>query len=66
MDLSAFPYLQGNYAPVTEERDFDESELRIEGKIPESLTGWNWRNRKPTRWRQCCLPAEPLRVSAGR
>ena len=39
MDLSAFPYLQGNYAPVTEERDFDESELRIEGKVPTSLTG---------------------------
>jgi carotenoid cleavage dioxygenase len=39
MDLSAFPYLQGNYAPVTEERDFDESELRIEGQIPASLTG---------------------------
>ncbi|MEH6581037.1 MAG: carotenoid oxygenase family protein [Halioglobus sp.] len=39
MDLSAFPYLQGNYAPVSEERDVDNSELRVEGKIPEKLTG---------------------------
>jgi carotenoid cleavage dioxygenase len=39
MDLSAFPYLQGNYAPVDEERDFDENELRIEGKVPVDLLG---------------------------
>ncbi len=39
MDLSAFPYLQGNYAPIDEERDFDESELRIEGTIPSNLLG---------------------------
>ncbi|MEP1469458.1 MAG: carotenoid oxygenase family protein [Halieaceae bacterium] len=39
MDLSAFPYLQGNYAPVTEECDFDESQLRVEGEIPTALTG---------------------------
>lgn len=39
MDLSAFPYLQGNYAPIDEERDFDESQLRVEGEIPASLVG---------------------------
>ncbi len=39
MDLSAFPYLQGNYAPVDEERDFDENDLRIEGKVPVDLLG---------------------------
>jgi carotenoid cleavage dioxygenase-like enzyme len=39
MDLSDFPYLQGNYAPVTEECDFDESQLRVEGEIPTALTG---------------------------
>jgi carotenoid cleavage dioxygenase-like enzyme len=39
MDLSAFPYLQGNYAPIDEERDFGESELRVEGKVPEKLVG---------------------------
>jgi carotenoid cleavage dioxygenase-like enzyme len=39
MDLSAFPYLQGNYAPVDEERDLDESQLRIEGEVPTSLLG---------------------------
>jgi len=39
MDLSAFPYLQGNYAPVTEERDLGESELRIEGEVPPQLVG---------------------------
>jgi carotenoid cleavage dioxygenase-like enzyme len=39
MDLSAYPYLQGNYAPVFEERDLGENELTIEGKIPPQLTG---------------------------
>ena len=39
MDLSAFPYLQGNYAPIDEERDFGESQLRVEGKVPEKLVG---------------------------
>ena len=39
MDLSAYPYLQGNYAPVDEERDFDESQLRVEGEIPKNLLG---------------------------
>ena len=39
MDLSAFPYLQGNYAPIDEERDFDESQLRVEGEIPKNLQG---------------------------
>lgn len=44
MDLSAYPYLQGNYAPVTEERDLDYGELRVEGKIPENLLGAFMRN----------------------
>jgi len=39
MDLSAFPYLQGNYAPVTEERDLDETRLRVEGTVPAKLLG---------------------------
>ena len=39
MDLSAFPYLQGNYAPVSEESDFGPDALRVEGKIPEKLLG---------------------------
>jgi carotenoid cleavage dioxygenase-like enzyme len=39
MDLSAFPYLQGNYAPVDEERDLDESQLKVEGEVPTSLQG---------------------------
>ncbi len=39
MDLSAFPYLQGNYAPIDEERDFSEEQLRIEGEIPTKLVG---------------------------
>ena len=40
MDLSAFPYLQGNYAPVDTESDFDEQNgLRIEGEIPANLVG---------------------------
>lgn len=44
MDLSPFPYLQGNYAPVTQERDCTEEELRVEGKIPENLLGAFMRN----------------------
>jgi carotenoid cleavage dioxygenase len=39
MDLSAFPYLQGNYAPIDEERDFSEAQLKIEGEIPTNLVG---------------------------
>ena len=39
MDLSAFPYLQGNYAPVEEEYDYDHSQLRVEGEIPKNLVG---------------------------
>ena len=39
MDLSAFPYLQGNYAPVLEESDFGPEQLRVEGEIPANLTG---------------------------
>ncbi|MEH6635639.1 MAG: carotenoid oxygenase family protein [Halioglobus sp.] len=39
MDLSAFPYLQDNYAPLDEERDFAEDQLRVEGKVPEKLVG---------------------------
>jgi carotenoid cleavage dioxygenase-like enzyme len=39
MDLSAFPYLQGNYAPVDKESDFSHDELRIEGEIPKQLVG---------------------------
>lgn len=44
MDLSQFPYLQGNYAPVSEELDFDHSQLRIEGSIPVDLRGAFMRN----------------------
>ncbi len=39
MDLSAFPYLQDNYAPVDEERDFDNTQLTVEGEVPKGLTG---------------------------
>ncbi len=39
MDLSAFPYLQGNYAPVEEERDIGQDELVIEGEVPQQLVG---------------------------
>ena len=39
MDLRAFPYLQGNYAPVSEENDFGPDELRVEGEIPPKLVG---------------------------
>jgi carotenoid cleavage dioxygenase len=39
MDLSAFPYLQGNYAPVDTESDFGPDELRVEGTIPPNLVG---------------------------
>lgn len=39
MDLSAYPYLQGNYAPVTEERDLGEEELTVEGEVPKALRG---------------------------
>lgn len=39
MDLSAFPYLQGNYAPVDKESDFTNEELTVEGKVPDKLVG---------------------------
>ncbi|CAA0106313.1 Apocarotenoid-15,15'-oxygenase [Halioglobus japonicus] len=39
MDLSAFPYLQGNYAPVAQESDFGEDALRVEGEVPRKLRG---------------------------
>ena len=39
MDLSAYPYLQGNYAPVAEERDLAENQLRVEGQVPRKLAG---------------------------
>jgi carotenoid cleavage dioxygenase-like enzyme len=39
MDLSAFPYLQGNYAPVEEECDWGEGDLVIEGNVPGKLAG---------------------------
>ncbi|MBY6211198.1 carotenoid oxygenase family protein [Microbulbifer agarilyticus] len=39
MDLSISPYLQGNYAPVTEEKDFGPDELKVEGQIPKNLLG---------------------------
>ena len=39
MDLSAFPYLQDNYAPVDEERDLDQDQLRVEGQVPAALLG---------------------------
>ena len=29
MDLTAYQYLQGNYAPVDEERDFGEDQLTV-------------------------------------
>ena len=41
MDLSAFPYLQGNYAPVEEERDIGEEQLTVEGVVPEKLVGFD-------------------------
>lgn len=44
MDLSAFPYLQGNYAPVDEERNLSEGELQVEGEVPASLAGAFMRN----------------------
>ncbi len=39
MDLSAFPYLQDNYAPVEEECDWGEGDLVIEGAVPRKLVG---------------------------
>ena len=39
MDLSAYQYLQGNYAPVDEERDFGEDQLTVEGEVPANLSG---------------------------
>ncbi|AQQ68132.1 hypothetical protein Mag101_11170 [Microbulbifer agarilyticus] len=52
MDLSRFPYLQGNYAPVLEESTFDEGEggLRVEGKLPENITGAFMRNGPNVAW----------------
>ena len=39
MDLTAYQYLQGNYAPVDEERDFVEDQLTVEGEVPANLSG---------------------------
>ena len=39
MDLSAYQYLQGNYAPVEEERDIGEDQLTVEGQVPDKLAG---------------------------
>jgi carotenoid cleavage dioxygenase-like enzyme len=52
MDLQRFPYLQGNYAPVLEESTFDEGEggLRVEGAIPENITGAFMRNGPNVAW----------------
>lgn len=52
MDLSAFPYLQGNYAPVLEENTFNEGDggLRVEGTIPANLTGAFMRNGPNIAW----------------
>jgi carotenoid cleavage dioxygenase len=44
VDLSRFPYLQGNYAPIDEERDFDPPELWVEGEVPRELEGAFMRN----------------------
>lgn len=44
MDLSRFPYLQGNYAPIDEERDFNAPDLHVEGEIPRNLVGAFMRN----------------------
>ena len=54
MDLSAFPYLQGNYAPIAEERDFDETQLRIEGPRP-----------MPVSLCMCPTPTATVRKTAG-
>lgn len=52
MDVSAYPYLQGNYAPVLEEVDFDEGDqgLRVEGEIPVGLVGAFMRNGPNIAW----------------
>lgn len=52
MDVSAFPYLQGNYAPVLAEHDFDEGPegLRVEGEIPADLLGAFMRNGPNIAW----------------
>jgi carotenoid cleavage dioxygenase len=52
MDLSRFPYLQGNYAPVLEESTFNEGEggLRVEGEIPKNITGAYMRNGPNVAW----------------
>jgi carotenoid cleavage dioxygenase-like enzyme len=44
VDLSRFPYLQGNYAPIDQERDFEPPELWIEGQVPVELEGAFMRN----------------------
>jgi carotenoid cleavage dioxygenase len=52
LDLSEFPYLQGNYAPVLEEYSHDEGEdgLRVEGEIPANLVGAYMRNGPNIAW----------------
>ncbi|CAH0993087.1 Apocarotenoid-15,15'-oxygenase [Sinobacterium norvegicum] len=44
MDLSTFPYLQNNYAPVDSEQDWSSADLRVEGEIPQALVGAFMRN----------------------
>lgn len=44
MDLSRFPYLTGNYAPVAMESTFGPEALRVTGRVPEALTGAYMRN----------------------
>ena len=66
MDLSAFPYLQGNYAPVDEERDFDENELRIEGKVPYILAAGNAGLRDRRGWETDLLAGLELNDTATR
>ncbi|ARN75639.1 carotenoid oxygenase family protein [Oceanicoccus sagamiensis] len=52
IDVSKYPYLQNNYAPVLEEYSFDEGEggLRVEGEIPEALVGAFMRNGPNIAW----------------
>ena len=60
MDLSISPYLQGSYAPVLEEYDFDQGAggLRVEGEIPDESARRVHAQRAEHR-----LAARPLRVS---
>ena len=64
MDLSAFPYLQGNYAPVFEESDCGPGELRVEGEIPTALTGSFMRNGANVAFQPNHLPIRDC-ISSG-